>query len=238
MARDIRDASPDGYAELTAAYPDGDGGVDLQPFFDLITIHELAHAFETLGDLRLPTSWLSEIFVNLALHAFVAARQPISLPTLETLPRVGAASRTLADRMRTEGYSTLEELEEHYPGGDAPMSGLNYVVVSVSVDAARRRDVRDRRRRRGHTLLGLLSRQGPRPGRRATAVSLAPLLNAEVSVTLGGQSGPGTSSATLRPLSRLVGIRPRSTQAGFRCVARRGVSARLPPRLTADAKQK
>ena len=83
MARVLRDASPREYVKLVAAYPDGAGGVDLQPFFDLITIHELAHAFETLGDLRLPTSWLSEIFVNLAMHAFVATQIPESLPTLK-----------------------------------------------------------------------------------------------------------------------------------------------------------
>jgi hypothetical protein len=56
---------------------------------DLITIHELGHAFEELGDLRLPTLWLSEIFVNLALHAFVATRLPAGLETLEVLPTVG-----------------------------------------------------------------------------------------------------------------------------------------------------
>ena len=67
IAQDLRDASPRGYAKLLATYPDGAGGLDLQPFFDLITIHELGHAFEGLGDLRLPTFWLSEIFVNLAL---------------------------------------------------------------------------------------------------------------------------------------------------------------------------
>jgi hypothetical protein len=40
MVRDLRDATPRGYAKLRATYPDGGGGVDLQPFFDLITIHE------------------------------------------------------------------------------------------------------------------------------------------------------------------------------------------------------
>ena len=39
----VRDASFD--------YPDGAGGVDLQPFFDLVTIHELGHAFEVLGEI-------------------------------------------------------------------------------------------------------------------------------------------------------------------------------------------
>ncbi len=127
IGQDIRDASPRGYAKLLATYPDGKGGLDLQPFFDLITIHELGHAFEVLGDLRLPTFWLSEIFVNLAMHAFVATQLPVSLPTLEVLPTVGAGSRKLAARMRAEGYSTLEELQAHYTGGDDSMDPLNYV---------------------------------------------------------------------------------------------------------------
>ncbi len=127
IAQDLRAASPRADAKLRAAYPDGSGGVDLQPFFDLITIHELGHAFEVLGDLRLPTFWLSEIFVNVAMHAFVATQLPGSLPTLEVLPTVGAASRKLAARMRAEGYSTLEELQAHYTGSDDSMSPLNYI---------------------------------------------------------------------------------------------------------------
>jgi hypothetical protein len=50
MAQDLRDASPRGYAKLLATYPNGARGLDLQPFFDLITIHELGHAFEGLED--------------------------------------------------------------------------------------------------------------------------------------------------------------------------------------------
>jgi hypothetical protein len=127
IGQDLHQVSPHSYTRLLATYPDGAGGLDLQPFFDLVTIHELGHAFEVLGDLRLPTFWLGEIFANLALHAFVAIRQPESLHTLEGLSTVGAQSRRLAARMRAEGYSTLEELEAHYTGGDDPMSPLNYV---------------------------------------------------------------------------------------------------------------
>jgi hypothetical protein len=127
MGEDIRDASPRGYARLLAAYPGQAGDLDLQPFFDLITIHELGHAFAVLGDLRLPTFWLGEIFADLALHAFVATRRPESLNTLEVLSSVGASSRRLAARWRADGYSTLEDLEAHYTGGDQPMSPLNYV---------------------------------------------------------------------------------------------------------------
>ncbi|MHB8380097.1 MAG: hypothetical protein ACYDB2_09325 [Acidimicrobiales bacterium] len=127
IGQDLEDASPRDNAKLLATYPDGAGGLDLQPFFDLVTIHELGHAFETLGDLRLPTFWLSEIFANLALHAFVATRRPKSLNTLEVLSTVGTQSPRLDARMRAEGYSTLEDLEAHYTGGNDPMSPLNYV---------------------------------------------------------------------------------------------------------------
>jgi hypothetical protein len=126
IGEDIHDASPGGHRRLLGTYPDGGGGLDLQPFFDLLTIHELGHAFQTLGDLRLPTFWLGEIFANLALHAFVATRQPESLNTLEVLPTAGAQSRRLGARMRAEGYTTLEDLEAHYADGEQPMSPLNY----------------------------------------------------------------------------------------------------------------
>lgn len=185
IVEDLRDASPRGYAKLLAAYPDGTGAVDLQPFFDLITIHEIAHAFETLGDLRLPTVWLSELFVNLAMHAFVATRRPASLPTLEVLPTVGAGSRNLAAKMRAEGYSTLEELQAHYTGSDDSMSHQNYVWFQY----------------RWHRLAAKMFDADGEEGlvrfwnyfhatdrvnaSEATAESLAPLLSTEVSQTLG-----------------------------------------------------
>ena len=184
MAQDLRDASPRGYATLLATYSDGAGGVDLQPFFDLITIHELGHAFEVLGDLRLPTFWLTEIFVNLALHAFVATRLPGSLPTLEVFSTVGAGSRKLAARMRTEGYSTLDELQAHYTGSDDSMDPLNYVWfqyrwqrLAAKMFEADGEDGLVRFWDRFHS--------GDRVNDAATAASLAPLLTAEVSPTLG-----------------------------------------------------
>ncbi|MDQ6730856.1 MAG: hypothetical protein M3022_11285 [Actinomycetota bacterium] len=185
IAKDVRDASPRGYARLLTTYPDGADGVDLQPFFALITIHELGHAFEVLGDLRLPTFWLSEIFVNLALHAFVAIELPASLPTLETLPAVGAASRKLAARMRTEGYSTLEELEAHYTGGDNPMSTLNYVWFQYRWQrlAAKLFDV-DGEDGLVH-FWDCFHATDRVPAGQATAASLAPLLTTQVSRTLG-----------------------------------------------------
>jgi hypothetical protein len=184
IAQDLHDASPRGYAKLLATYPDGAGGVNLQPFFDLITIHELGHAFETLGDLRLPTFWLSEIFVNLALHAFVAIRRPASLPTLEVLPTVGARSRRLAARMRAEGYSTLEELQAHYAGSDEPIGPLNYVWFQYRWQrlAAKMFEIDGED---GLVRFWDCFHATDRVNIGATAASLAPLLTAEVSPTLG-----------------------------------------------------
>jgi hypothetical protein len=185
IAESIRTASPRGYTKLMATYGDGAGGVNLQPFFDLITIHEFGHAFEVLGDLRLPTFWLSEIFVNLALHAFIATQRPQSLPTLEVLSTVGAASRNLAARWRTGGYSTLEELQAHYTGGDHSMDPLNYVwyqcrwqrLVAKVFDV----DGEDGLVRFWECFHAV-DRVG---GGEMTAASLAPLLAKEVSPTLG-----------------------------------------------------
>jgi hypothetical protein len=185
IGQDIRDASPHGYKRLLAAYPDGADGLDLQPFFDLVTIHELGHAFERLGDLQLPTSWLGEIFANLALHAFVATRQPDSLNTLEVLSTVGARSRRLGARMRAEGYSTLEELEAHYTGGDQPMSPLNYIWYQYRWQRLAAKmfnaDGEDGLVRFWNCFHGT----GRLSSGEVTAASLAPLLRTEVSETLG-----------------------------------------------------
>lgn len=185
IGEDIRRASPHGYAKLLVTYPDGAGGLDFQPFFDLVTIHELAHSFAVLGGLTLPTFWLGEMFANLALHAFVATRQPESLHTLEVLPTAGAGSRRLAARMRAEGYSTLDDLEAHYTGGERPMNPLNYVwyqyrwlrLAAATFDAD------------GEAVLARFWDCFHRPDHvssgEVTAASLAPLLTTEVSETLG-----------------------------------------------------
>jgi hypothetical protein len=185
MGQELQGASPSEYPKLLAAYPDGAGGLDLQPFFDLITIHELGHAFEVFGGLRLPTFWLGEIFANLVLHAFVATRQPQRLSTLEVLSIVGAQSSNLDARMRAEGYATLEELEAHYTGGDHPMSPLNYVWyqyrwqrLAATMFSADGED--------GVVRFWSYFRANEHPNNgEVTAESLAPLLRTQVSETLG-----------------------------------------------------
>jgi hypothetical protein len=121
-------SSASGLFRLREQYPDASGtDVDLQPFFDLITVHELGHAFETQGGLALPTYWLGEIFANLALHAFVRAEMPGALLTLETFSAVGAADDNLSETVRRDGISTLDEFESHYSGSSEEMSTANYL---------------------------------------------------------------------------------------------------------------
>jgi hypothetical protein len=185
MGQELRETSPHGYETLLATYPDGAGGLNLQPFFDLVTIHELGHAFEVLGDLKMPTFWLGEIFANLCLHAFIAVRRPRDMDILETLATVGAKSPTLDARVRSREYSSLDELEAHYTGGDDPMSPLNYVWyqyrwqrIAAKMFEADGEDGLVRMWDTFHSSTGVSSGD-------VTARSLVPLLTTRVSATLG-----------------------------------------------------
>lgn len=87
--------------------------------------------------------------------------------------------------MRAEGYSTLEQLEAHYPGGDDPMSALNYVWFQYPWQrlAANMFEID------GEPGLvrfwDCFHAQDRVSAGAATAASLAPLLTTEVSHTLG-----------------------------------------------------
>jgi hypothetical protein len=100
----IRASSLESYQKLLAIYGQESGQVDLSLFFNLLVVHELAHLFQHPGQCNLPRFWLSEVFVNLCLHAYIAAIEPEQLPILETAPPLlakveasGIMHRTLAD---------------------------------------------------------------------------------------------------------------------------------------------
>ena len=66
----------------------GTGAARLEPFADMLVVHELAHAFHDGVPFVFPRSWLMELFANMALYAFVVAKEPDRSLHLETLPRV------------------------------------------------------------------------------------------------------------------------------------------------------
>jgi hypothetical protein len=123
-----RVASPfDAYPSLRKTYADDKGALQLRRFFDLLAVHELAHAFEDQGGTAFPTLWLSEVYANLALYAFVAKRRPSELANLMTLPEAQTRISAFNVMMRLGGYTSLDEFQQHYPMGTAkPMSGPNY----------------------------------------------------------------------------------------------------------------
>ena len=89
-------------------YAGADGGIDLAPFFDLLVVHELGHAFPAHTHSRFPRHWLEELFANLCLHAYVASVEPRELVVLETFPRVLA--NVGADHFRHRSLEAFEAL--------------------------------------------------------------------------------------------------------------------------------
>jgi hypothetical protein len=105
-----RVASPfDAYPMLKKTYADERGALQLRRFFDLMAVHELAHAFAEQGQADFPTIWLHELFANLALYAFLAKTRPSELPNLTTLPEALTHIRLLNVAMRVKGYTSLDD---------------------------------------------------------------------------------------------------------------------------------
>jgi uncharacterized protein len=100
-------------AEVAAAfrrvYGDGAGGLTAAPFFDLLAIHELGHAFDAQAGVGTQRRWLGEFLPNLLLHSWVEEAAPELLPALTLLPDFGVAAGP-----GSHPFTTLAELEEHY----------------------------------------------------------------------------------------------------------------------------
>ena len=86
-----------------------DGELTMQPFFDLLALHELGHAFHQQASLNMQRKWMGELFCNQVLHTFIAENEPQMLPALIVFPNMvvagGAAGFT---------YTTLDQFEKHY----------------------------------------------------------------------------------------------------------------------------
>jgi hypothetical protein len=119
---------------LSAVYGAAGGAIDLTPFFDLLPVHELAHAFVNDGPLRLPRRWLDEFACNLLMHGYVAAEEPGRLPVLITFPAAVAAVEPPGT-----GYRSLADFDTHYAGNMAPWN-YGWYQCRLSVAAARVHD--------------------------------------------------------------------------------------------------
>jgi hypothetical protein len=127
FGRMARVGSPFGaYRRLKRTYAD-DGKLQLRRFFDLLAVHELAHSFEHETFATFPALWLSEVFANLALHAFVATLRPSEVANLTTFPEALRRIRPFNLSVRLRGHRSLDDFERHYPvGTEQPMNQPNY----------------------------------------------------------------------------------------------------------------
>ena len=182
IVQDLRDASPGGYATLLATYPDGAGRVDLHRSLISSRFMSLA-THRGLGDLRLPTFWLSRSSSTwLCTRSSRLGGRRVSVARGASNHGSGKSRACRSDR--AEGYSTLEELHAHYTGSDDSMSALNYVWFQYRWLrlAAKMFEVD---REGGLVRFWDRFHATDRVNTGATAASLAPLLTAEAQPHLG-----------------------------------------------------
>ena len=101
---------PAGLAEnIRDAYTGEDGNLTMGPFFDLLALHELGHAFHIQSGLNMQRKWIGELFVNMFLHTYIAENEPELLPALTVFPNMVIS----VDRSSLT-YTTLADLESRY----------------------------------------------------------------------------------------------------------------------------
>ena len=86
------------------------GKISMEPFFDLLAIHELGHAYHFQDSIRMQRNWLSELFVNIFLHSYIAENEPGLLPALTTFPEMVVALTDPA----TLAFTSLHDLHTRY----------------------------------------------------------------------------------------------------------------------------
>ena len=96
-------------AQILQAYGQAGGQLSMAPFFDLLVLHELGHAFHLQGGLQMPRKWMGELFCNLLLHTYIAEKEPAHLPALTVFPEMVIGKGTDGYR-----YTSLKSLEENY----------------------------------------------------------------------------------------------------------------------------
>jgi hypothetical protein len=95
--------------KIQAAYKSGDAGLSMQPFFDLLAIHELGHAFHVQAGLTMQRNWMGELFVNILLHTYIAENEPEALPALTVFPQM-----VVAGGCKEFKYTSLKDVHERY----------------------------------------------------------------------------------------------------------------------------
>ena len=94
---------------IATTYKGADGALSMEPFFDLLALHELGHAFHLQAGLNMQRKWMGELFVNVLLHTYIAEKEPASLPALTLFPRMVIAGGT-----KEYQFTSLQEVHDKY----------------------------------------------------------------------------------------------------------------------------
>lgn len=100
---------PDLEKPIKAAYSNFNGELSMQPFFDLLVIHELGHAFHVQGGLNMQRKWMGELFTNILLHTYIAENGKELLPALTLFPRMVVAGGTKEFK-----YTSLQDIQDKF----------------------------------------------------------------------------------------------------------------------------
>ncbi len=106
---DMNQIDPEMAGKISETYVDENGTLSMQPFFDLLAIHELGHAYHFQAGLNLQRKWLGELFCNIMLHTFIADIEPQQLPALTIFPLMVIKNGTNGFK-----YTSLIDLEANY----------------------------------------------------------------------------------------------------------------------------
>ncbi len=109
---------PDLTSKIKATYTSSDKKLSMEPFFDLLAIHEVGHLFHEQANVQFPRKWLMELFGNILLHTYIAEKRLNLLPALEIFPAMVVAAGTSQYK-----YTSLHDFEEYYY---PVMDGRNY----------------------------------------------------------------------------------------------------------------
>jgi hypothetical protein len=103
--------------KIEAAYKKEDGGLSMQPFFDLLAIHELGHAFHVQAGLTMQRNWMGELFVNILLHTYIAEKEQKALPALTVFPQmvIAGGSKEFKYTGLKDVHERYDEIGQHYP---------------------------------------------------------------------------------------------------------------------------
>ncbi len=94
---------------IETTYKGNAGQLTMQPFFDLLAIHELGHTFHMQAGLTMQRSWMAELFCNMFLHTYIAEKEPALLPALRLFPQMVVAGGT-----KELKYTRLQDINERY----------------------------------------------------------------------------------------------------------------------------